>query len=177
MKNKYNKYIKEIKKTGARAVKFIEPKKVVVSNWVRMKCQFGCDAYNTRYTCPPYSPTPAYTKQMLKEYKGALFFTYQYSPITERKKRQSIRQILAKLEREMFLDGYYKAFALSAGPCNLCPDKCNLKKPCPQPEIARPSMEACGIDVYATAHNAGVKLAVVKTYDDIPTYCCLLLIE
>lgn len=177
MTSKLNKYIKEIKKSGANVIKFIEPRKVVVSNWVRMKCQFGCDAYNTRYTCPPYSPTPEYTRQMLKEYKIALFFTYKYSRINEKKKRQSIRRILANIEREMFLDGYYKVFALGAGPCNLCLNKCNLTKPCPHPEIARPSMEACGIDVYKTAHNIGIKLKVVKDYKDIPLYCCLILIE
>lgn len=177
MNNKFTKYIKEIKKTGANAVKFIDPKKVVVGNWVRLKCQFGCDAYNTRFTCPPYSPTPEYTKRMLKEYKRAFFFTYQYTKEIEKKKRQYIRKILAKLERTMFLDGYYKVFAMGAGPCNLCPEKCNLNKRCLHPEIARPSLEACGIDVYKTACNAGIKLKVVKTFRDVPTYCCLLLIE
>jgi predicted metal-binding protein len=177
MKKTLNKYIKEIIKTGASAVKFIDPKKVVVGNWVRIKCQFGCDAYGTRLTCPPYSPTPEYTRQMLKEYSGALFFTYKYPALKERKKRQSIRRILAKLEREMFLDGFYKAFAMGAGPCNLCPGQCDLTKPCLHAELARPSLEACGIDVYATAKNAGVNLKVVKSYKDTPTYCCLLLVE
>ncbi len=177
MKNILNKYIKAIIATGADNVKFIDPKKVVVSNWVRVKCQFGCDAYNTRYTCPPYSPMPDYTRQMLKEYKSALFFTYRYPSQKERKRRQSIRRILFRLERQVFLDGYYKAFAMGAGPCNLCPGNCDFTKPCLHGDRARPSMEACGIDVYATAKNAGVKLKVVKSYRATPTYCCLLLIE
>lgn len=176
MTNKYYKYLQEIKRTGANQIKLIEVKKVVVGNWVRMKCQFGCDAYGTRLTCPPYSPTPEYTRQMLKEYKYGLFFTYNYPRVKEREKRQSIRRILAKLERKMFLDGYYKAFALGAGPCNLCP-KCRINSVCPHPEQARPSMEACGIDVYKTAHNVGIPLKVVKNYKEPPTYCCLILIE
>lgn len=176
MTNKYNKYIKEIQKTGANAVKLIEAKKVVVENWVRLKCQFGCDAYGTRLTCPPFSPTPEYTRQMIKEYKTGIFFIYKYDAIKERKERRSIRKTLAKLEREMFLDGYYKAFAMGAGPCNLCPS-CDVKNSCLHTEQARPSLEACGIDVYKTAYNAGVKLKVVKSYKDVPTYCCLILIE
>lgn len=166
-----------IKASGAQVVKSIHPGKVVVANWVRLKCQYGCDAYNTRYTCPPYSPTPGYIRQMLHEYKSGLFFTYQYSPTKERKERQYIRKTLAKLEREMFLDGYYKAFAMGAGPCNLCVNKCDFSKNCPQTEIARPSMEACGIDVYQTAANCGVDLKVVKNLTEMPTYCCLILIE
>lgn len=177
MKSKYNKYIQKIKACGAKVVKLIKPNQVVVGNWVRLKCQYGCDAYQTRYTCPPYSPTPAYTQQMLKEYKVGLFCTYQYQPRSERKERQAIRKIIAEVEREMFLDGYYKAFAMAAGPCNLCPDKCDLSKPCPHPEIARPSMEGCGIDVYKTAANINVKLEVVKDFSQAPTYCCLILIE
>lgn len=176
MTNKYHKYIEKIKKSGANQIKLIDAKQVVVGNWVRVKCQFGCDAYGRRLTCPPYSPTPEDTRQMLKEYKLGLFFTYKYPRAKEQKKRQSIRRILFRLEREIFLDGYYKAFAMGAGPCNLCP-KCDFKKGCPYPEQARPSMEACGIDVYKTAHNVGVPLKVVKSYQETFTYCCLILIE
>jgi len=176
MTSKYNKYIKAIKQTGATHIKLIDAKKVVVGNWVRLKCQFGCDAYGTRLTCPPYSPTPEYTRQMLKEYKIGIFFTCKYPRVKERKKRRSIRRILAVLEREIFLDGYYKTFAMGAGPCNLCPS-CDVKNSCLHTEQARPSLEACGIDVYKTAHNAGVPLNVVKSYKETPTYCCLILVE
>jgi predicted metal-binding protein len=176
MMNKYSKYIKEIKKTGANQVSLIKAKQVVVSNWVRLKCQFGCDAYGTCLTCPPYSPTPEYTRHMLKEYKAGIFFTYKYPAVKERKERRSIRRILAVLEREIFLDGYHKAFAMGAGPCNLCPS-CDVKNSCLHTEQARPSLEACGIDVYKTAHNAGISLKVVKSYLETPTYCCLILIE
>ncbi|MCX8015497.1 MAG: DUF2284 domain-containing protein [candidate division WOR-3 bacterium] len=113
---------------------------------------------------------------MLKEYKSALFFTYHINQPQERKQRQAIRKFLAKLERQVFLDGYYKALVLGAGPCNLCA-KCDITKTCRHSEIARPSLEACGIDVYQTARNLGINLQVVRNFDEIPTYCCLLLIE
>lgn len=177
MKQSYHKYIRAIKESGAKNVKLIHPNQVVVGNWVRLKCQYGCDAYNTRYTCPPDSPTPDYTRQMLKEYTKALFFTYQYAAVKERRERQYIRKTIARLEREMFLDGYHKVFAMGAGPCNLCVRKCDFNKECAHPEIARPSMEACGIDVYATAANADIELKVVRDTKDTPTYCCLILIE
>ncbi|MFH1011878.1 MAG: DUF2284 domain-containing protein, partial [bacterium] len=52
--------------------------------------------------------------------------------------------------------------AMSSGPCSLC-ESCDVKKPCHFPEQARPSMEACGIDVFSTARNAGWKIEVVQS--------------
>ncbi|MHC4789620.1 MAG: DUF2284 domain-containing protein [Planctomycetota bacterium] len=38
-------------------------------------------------------------------------------------------------------------------------------------------MEACGIDVYETAHRAGFPLEVVTSYDDTPNFYSLILVE
>ena len=80
---------------------------------------------------------------------------------------------VVELEREAFLKVYYSAFGLACSPCPYC-DECNL---CVHPDLARPSMEACGIDVYATVRRAGFDLKVVKTRDEKPTYLGLLLVK
>jgi len=51
----------------------------------------------------------------------------------------------------VFLAGYYKAFCLGNGSCRLCA-KCNTRGWI-HTEQARPSMEACGIDVHITLHQ------------------------
>ena len=33
--------------------KWIDAKKIVVSQWVRMKCEFGCGEYGQNASCPP----------------------------------------------------------------------------------------------------------------------------
>ena len=38
-------------------------------------------------------------------------------------------------------------------------------------------MEACGIDVFQTAHDAGFPLEVVTSRDDTPNFYSLLLVE
>lgn len=86
-----------------------------------------------------------------------------------------ISEIVVKIEREIFLSGYYKAFGLGAGPCNLC-NKCNLKH-CRYPDEARPSMEATGIDVFKTAHKAGFPVEVVTSTRCKANYYGLLLVE
>jgi len=86
------------------------------------------------------------------------------------------KKMVARLERALFLDGYYKAFGMASGPCRFC-QTCDLKKSCRFPDDARPAMEACGIDVYQTCRNNGFKLEVVRTEQDPCTYVGLILIE
>jgi len=63
-----------------------------------------------------------------------------------------------------------------AGPCRLC-KTCNVKGRCRFPEMARPSMESCGIDVYATARNSGIKLDVVTSEGATAKFINLVLID
>ena len=178
LRHRYDKYLKLALKPPVKEVRIIDVRQVVVSHWVRLKCQYGCGAYNTRLTCPPFSPTPEETTKMLSEYSWGLLYTFNFqgSIELERKQRRKMRKFAANLERRMFLDGFYKAFALTAGPCNLC-KKCDTSSPCKYPEYARPSMEACGIDVYKTLENVGLKIEVVRSLDDICSFCHLILIE
>jgi predicted metal-binding protein len=113
---------------------------------------------------------------MLKHYSKALLITYNVAPEEEERLRYKIREVVAEIERDMFLDGYYKAFGMGAGPCHLC-EECDVKKPCNRPHEARPSMEASGIDVYQTMRNAGLKIEVVKYHKMLCTFCGLILIE
>jgi len=78
------------------------------------------------------------------------------------------------LEQEIFLDGYYKAFGMGAGPCQLC-SKCG--KFCRHPEKTRPSMEACGIDVYSTVRANGYPIKVVSSANCKGNYYGIVLIE
>jgi predicted metal-binding protein len=162
---------------GVSRAEIIDTRNVVVGNWVRLKCQYGCGGYGEYLTCPPYSPTPDYTKKMIGEYtRGLLMQIENVSPVNRPRLGSRLRRIVADLEREVFLDGYHKAFGLAAGPCRLC-KTCDTKGLCKHPYIARPSMEACGIDVYGTARNCGFELEVVRTEDLSYSYIGLILIE
>ncbi|MGQ9514385.1 MAG: DUF2284 domain-containing protein [Thermoproteota archaeon] len=164
-------FCQEAIKLGATDAKPIKTKDVVTAEWVRLKCQFGCGGYNQNLTCPPFTPTPSTTRKILDEYEWALLLRFKHPSPT------NIRQALSQLERKIFLSGYYKTFGFASGPCELC-ERCNVKEGiCRKPDQARPSMEACGIDVYATARGAGFGINVVKTRDEAPTYYCLILVD
>lgn len=104
---------------------------------------------------------------MLDEYEHAVLFE---APANVTK------GIAVKLEREVFLAGYYKALGLGSGPCQLCAE-CAFELGCRHPDEARPAMEACGIDVYATARKHGFTIDVVRSRRDPQHYFGLVLIE
>ena len=159
--------VKMARERGALAAKAVSPSDVQTGEWVRWKCQFGCGGFGSSLVCPPHSPTPGETRRMLDGYKRAVLFE---SPPGQAK------SIAAELERELFLAGYYKAFGLGAGPCPLC-ETCTFEDGCRHPRQARPAMEACGIDVYATVRKQGFTINVVRTQRDPQHYFGLVLVE
>jgi len=168
-KNPMDKYLKRAVELGAIDAKLISAKSVITAAWVRIKCQFGCGGFGQCLTCPPHSPTPENTAEILKCYRKAL--------LLHGNKHSDMSEMAVTIEREIFLDGYYKAFAMGAGPCQLC-SKCNIaNNECNNPEKARPAMEACGIDVYQTARNNGYHIEVVKNQSCKQNYFALVLIE
>ncbi len=168
-----NKFCQLALKLGAADAKLIKAEDIVVSDWTRLKCQYGCNGYGKSLTCPPYSPTPEEFRKILKGYNWTVLLRFE--PRKPEYDWKSPHEVVVKLEREAFLSGYYSAFGLACGPCPYC-DECNLKE-CIQTDLARPSMEACGIDVYATVRRAGFNLRVVGNRYEKPAYFGLLLIR
>ena len=152
---------------GATEAKGVDPASVVTAAWVRMKCRFGCGMYGSNLCCPPHSPTPAETREVLDCYSRAI--------LIHCKPGVSVREISVALERELFLAGYYKAFGYGEGPCLFC-EKCNLER-CVHPRQARPAMEASGIDVFATARANGLPIDVVVDDSSDQNYYGLVLVD
>jgi predicted metal-binding protein len=162
-------WIAAAKRLGAAEAKLIDPASVAIAAWVRLKCQFGCAGYGRWLTCPPHSPTPEETRRVLDCYSAALLL---HSP--GQGDWRAIDDVVADLEREVFLAGHYKAFGFGCGPCRLC-EACTLTH-CVHPSKARPAMEAAGIDVYATARANGFPIEVVTDRDSPQNYYGLVLI-
>ena len=174
---------------GATAVKLISPQDVVVAQWVRTKCQFGCRHFGKRFTCPPYSPTPEETAKTLQSYHQALlveFANLDREQLRHEPKKNMVANVLGSMERAAFLSGCERAFAYEAGPCVLCPEcpaekleNPNLfcKKECRRPKEARPAMEAAGIDVYSTVRRAGFEVHVVTDRAELFKCFGLVLLE
>ena len=163
---KYEEYIARARELGVTNAKIIPANTIVTAEWVRVKCQYGCGGYGSSLVCPPSAPTPEQTRKILADYNDVLLVHVD--------EMNNLNKIVSTLEREIFLDGYHKAFAMGAGPCDLC-EKC--PKFCKYPERARPSMEACGIDVFSTVRANGFPIEVLNTQTCNGNYYGVVLIE
>jgi predicted metal-binding protein len=168
----YEKFIGMAVELGANDIKIIKTDSIVTAAWVRWKCRYGCGGYGSSLCCAPNSPTHKETRELVDCYKNAFLVHF-----TENNKNSIVdpTEVVMALEREIFLAGYYKAFALGAGPCRLCAE-CTMKE-CRHPETARPSMESCGIDVFSTVRNNGYSIEVLKDRSNQMNRFGLVLIE
>ena len=172
-------------KTVHEDLRLIPTEIVVVADWVRLKCRYGCNAYGKHLCCPPYTPTPEETRIILSEYRHAFLARFEAKSDQKYPSKNASRGLgnsvakmhktIVELEKTAFLAGYYKAFGLNAMPCVFC-ETCVIEEmqekgqavfdldsvKCKNKEIMRPSMEACGIDVFKTLQNAGYKPRVLK---------------
>ena len=153
---------------GCDRAKTIDPASVVVAQWVRMKCLYGCDEPGVYKTCPPDgAPALDETRGLLREYKRGILLgvgPIVGDDLSDTESRR-LNAAAVALERELFLAGFHKAWTMGSGPCDICA-ACSHGEPCPTPELARPSMEGCGVDVFTTVRRAGWQIEVVKTRDD-----------
>ena len=154
---------------GFRDAYPIKPDEIVVGPWVRLKCKYGCKNYNKKLQCPPHTMTHKNTSELLSCYSRAILLEGA-PPLRE------FHQRLLNLEKEAFLSGLTRAFAFGAGPCPIC-EACPEDGICRHPELARPSMEASGMDVYLTLKEIGIALTPLKEEDQFVRYFGLLLLD
>lgn len=146
----------------------IAPTSVVVTEFAKNKCTFGCSSANLKH-CQANEIPFEETSRLLSTYSRA--FLIKGTPGTG----DFQRKILAA-ERLAFTDGFHKAFAFWAGPCHICPS-CDLEQPCLNTKNRRPSMEGSGIDVFETVRNNGETLKTLASKDEFVKYYGLLLLE
>ena len=131
---------------GCLRAKIVQTNSISLGSWIQLQCQYGCSYYGNILTCPPYSPSSTEMGEILMEYKKAL--------IVEVGIPNETSNIIVQLEERFKKKGYYKAFAISAFPCSLC-TPCTTDTKCKYPEKARPTFQACGIDVRTTLIKNG----------------------
>ncbi|MCX5852742.1 MAG: DUF2284 domain-containing protein [Deltaproteobacteria bacterium] len=178
-KNDLKKYCDHALQSGATTVKPIYTSSVITAPWVKWKCQFGCGGYDYSYCCPPDTPTYEETRKVLDSYRRALLFHIQTSLTPGRSRLlKKFRHSLIDLEGEIFKDGYYKAFVFLAGPCDVCRECGKVTgDACSHRYGARPSMEACGIDVFQTARNNGFHIETLRNETEPRNTFCLMLVD
>jgi predicted metal-binding protein len=171
---------------GADRVAPLAADGVAVDERVRLKCLVPrCASYGRNLLCPPAVPTPDEMRGIVARYRLALV-VQQPIPVDAtavdeafggrsyaeakaggqaevdgvKTSQTGFAALMSTLEREAFGLGYRFAAAFAGGECVLC-EECvgqGSSEPCRHPFEARPSAEALGVDLVATAEAAGLDI-------------------
>jgi predicted metal-binding protein len=159
---------------GADHAQAIDTASIITAPWVRLKCQFGCYGFGRSLCCPPHTPTPEQMRQTLDSYTHALLLHRHWQKGSE--VVQEFNEMVVDVEIALFLDGYYKAWAMGSGPCSRC-KRCDTTGSCMHADRARPSLEASGIDVFATARGHDLPIHVVRNHKEERDIFGVVLVE
>ncbi len=148
---------------GFSDYKWIVPEQIVVAQWVRMKCMFGCPNYGRKGACPPQTLSVADCERFFNEYSDAVVFhlRYQNDDYDERirwTRKTAVK--LAELERKVFLAGFERAYMLLFGGCYICEECTGDRTQCKNPERARPAPEGLAVDVFSTVKKLGYPISI-----------------
>jgi len=165
---------------GFADFRWIDPTSIVVAEWVRMKCTFGCGEYGRNAACPPNVPPVVECERFFREYSKAVIFHFAKKlpdPEDRHAWSREIGRTLIDLERDVFLSGYPKAFMLPFDSCNLCETCTGRRTSCTEPELARPTPDSMAVDVFSTVRAVGYPIQVLSAYDQEMNRYAFLLIE
>ncbi len=172
---------------GATAAAAVPAEAVPVDDRVTLKCAVPkCFGYGTCANCPPHAPSAERMRSIIAEYGAAVLLRLDVPPRVIVRDRDTIKErveaykkvfsIVSGLESAAFYDGHYLAVGLAAGSCKstFCHDlDCAVlqRQKCRHNLVARPSMEAVGIDCYALAVSVGWEVFPIgsgATVDRVP---------
>jgi predicted metal-binding protein len=161
---------------GASDTAVIPASEVKIDARVRLKCTVPrCLRAGETPNCPPYAPDLDLVRQALDQFNWAMLIKCNVEPIeaylpgsgrTNEEKRRTLSfhqqsgEVVYKLERQAYKDGYHLAMGFGGGSCKdyLCQGMiCQFLDSgrCRFPHRARPAMEAVGIDVIALLDQVG----------------------
>jgi predicted metal-binding protein len=122
-----------------------------------------CGNYGNNYMCPPYIGSLDEIKVKLREFKHGLLLQYS-KDIDVKGNREGVlrtkkdfHNMVLQIEEFLRARGINQVWGMMGGNCDLC-DVCKAKSsgPCAQPDKARTSLEAIGIDVLGLLDKFGL---------------------
>lgn len=153
---------------GAVEVKLISTDRVVFDPRSHLKCRFGCNRWGRFWTCPPHlGISPQSFKEAFERYKSAL--------IIKTADPKTGQDVTLALEKDAMMSmGCTFAFAMVL--CVQC-DECAFPDPCRHPHLARPSMDAYGIDIGKTVESLGFTIEFDRDGKLLPSWYSMVLID
>jgi predicted metal-binding protein len=168
MENNYEALVERAIELGATGAKMVPTDQVIFDPRSYLKCRFGCNRWGQYWTCPPNMDISP------KDFQAA--YDRYHTAIVIRTSDPNVGQeVTLAIEKEAMVTlGCTFAFALVL--CVQC-EECAHPDPCRYPHLARPSMDAYGIDIGKTVESIGFKVEFDPAGKLLPAWYSMVLID
>jgi predicted metal-binding protein len=168
LKNSLNRLAEKAVALGASEARVISTEQIVFDSRSFLKCRFGCNRWGRYWTCPPHlNLSPEMFREAFGKYTSALVIKSAEPNVGQK--------VTVEIEKEaMMVSGCTYAFAMVL--CVACED-CAYPEPCRYPHLARPSMDAYGIDIGRTAESMGFKVEFDPKGKLLPAWYSMVLLD
>jgi predicted metal-binding protein len=168
MEERYSALLDRGRQLGAVDATVVDTDQIVFDPRTHLKCRFGCNRWGRFWTCPPHLNVSQETfMDAFRKYRKAL--------IIKTSDPRTGQEVAVTLEKEAMLNhGCQYAFALAL--CVQC-EKCAYPEPCLYPHLARPAMDAYGIDIGKTLEPLGFGVEFHKEGKLLPVWYCMVLMD
>ena len=153
---------------GASEAKLIPTESIVFDSRSYLKCRFGCNRWGKYWTCPPHL-------DLSPERFMDAFAQYHRAVVIKSSDPKIGQDVTVAIEKEAMMTlGCTFAFAMVL--CVEC-DECAYPDPCRYPHLARPSMDAYGVDIGKTLAPLGFKVEFDDSGKLLPAWYSMVLID
>ena len=168
MEPTYDGLIEKAIELGASEAKIMDTDKIVFDPRSFFKCRFGCNRWGKFWTCPP-------NMHMSYEMFMDGFKKYRKAMVLKSVDPQKGQEAAVGIEKEAMMNhGALYAFALAL--CVQC-EECAYPDPCRFPHLARPSMDAYGMDIEKTIEPLHFKVEFDKEGKLLPAWYSMVLLD
>jgi len=160
---------------GADDAKLISADRIRIEDEVLEMCKKPfCDGFGKSANCPPHTMTPARFREFIKQYTYAIVFKIDVpvEDMMSEKRNTAFRkiyEIASNLETEAKSSGFELSRGYAAGSCKpvFCKEhkvcQALIDKTCRNSFLARPSMEAVGMNVMKIIQEAGWEIKPIHS--------------
>ncbi len=153
---------------GAAEAKIIQTGQIVFDPRSDLKCRFGCNRWGKYWTCPPnLDISPDQFQQAFERYHTAIMLKCEDPKVGQ--------EVTLAIEKEAML-AFGCTFAFAMVLCVEC-ERCAFPEPCLFPHLARPSMDAYGIDIGKTVEPLGFNVRLDPDGQLLPAWYSLVLLD
>jgi predicted metal-binding protein len=156
-------FIGQANKEGYTNIASVDISKIEFEESLRALCdQNACGHFNKSWTCPPACGKIEELRNKVLSFKDGILVqkvytledSFDFEGMMEG--QSNFDKLFSNMMDFNFNNNNKDHYSLKAGSCHLCETCTYPDKPCIYPDKARPSIEACGINVTSLCGSCGI---------------------